>query len=87
MDHWHRVLPGFIHDIHYEDVVTDQEKQTKTLLKFCGLEWDDACLDFYKTDRPVLSASASQVRRPIYKDSVKSWKRYENWLTPLLEVL
>ena len=87
MKHWHSVLPGFIHDIHYEDVVADQEKQSRALLAYCGLEWDDACLEFYRTDRPVQTASAAQVRRPIYKDSVRLWKRYENQLTPLLDVL
>ena len=87
MNHWHSVLPDFIYDIQYEDVVADQEKQSRALLEYCGLEWDDACLEFYRTDRPVRTASAAQVRRPIYKDSVQSWKRYENWLSPLLEVL
>ncbi len=87
MKHWHSVLPDFIYDIQYEDVVADQEKQSRALLEHCGLEWDDACLEFHRTDRPVMTASASQVRRPIYKDSVQSWKRYENWLAPLLDVL
>ncbi|MCH7942586.1 MAG: sulfotransferase, partial [Proteobacteria bacterium] len=87
MNHWRTVLPGFIYDIHYEDVVADQEKQSRALLAYCGLEWDDACLEFYKTDRPVRTASSAQVRRPIYKDSVQSWKRYENQLAPLIEVL
>ncbi len=87
MDHWHSVLPGFIYDIHYEDVVANQEKQSRALLAHCGLEWDDACLEFHRTDRPVQTASAAQVRRPIYKDSVRSWKRYERQLTPLFDVL
>ena len=87
MNHWQSVLPDFIYHIQYEDVVADQEKQSRALLAYCGLEWDDACLEFYKTDRPVQTASAVQVRRPIYKDSVQSWKRYENHLGPLLEVL
>ena len=87
MNHWHSVLPGFIYDIQYEDLVTDQETQSRALLAYCGLEWNDACLEFYKTDRPVRTASAAQVRRPIYKDSIQSWRRYEQWLEPLLEVL
>jgi hypothetical protein len=57
------------------------------LLAHCDLEWDDACLSFYKTDRPVKTASAAQVRQPIYKGSVQSWKRYETQLAPLLEAL
>ena len=87
MTHWQNVLPGFIYDIKYEDVVTDQEKQSRALLAYCGLEWDDACLEFYRTDRPVSTASGAQVRRPIYKNSVQSWKRYEDQLAPLLNVL
>ena len=87
MTHWGAVLPDFIYHIHYEDMVADQEKQSRAMLAYCGLEWDDACLAFHKTDRPVQTASAAQVRRPIYKDSVQSWKRYENQLAPLLEVL
>jgi len=87
MEHWHRVLPGFIHDVQYEDMVADQIGQSRALLEYCGLEWDDACLDFHKTDRRVATASVEQVRRPIYKDSVQAWKRYETQLAPLLEVL
>ena len=87
MKHWHRVLPGFLHNVQYEDMVADQAEQTRALLKYCGLEWDDACLEFYKSDRPVNTVSAEQVRRPIYKDSVQSWKRYEKQLAPLLEIL
>ena len=80
MEHWHNVMPGFIHDVHYEEIVADRAGQTRLLLKHCGLEWDDACLEFYKTPRAVMTASAEQVRRPIYKDSVCLWKRYEKAL-------
>ncbi len=87
MAHWHSVLPGFIYDIHYEEIVANQEAQSRSLLSYCGLEWDDACLEFYNTDRIVKTASVTQVRKPIYQDSVRSWTRYENWLAPLLDVL
>ncbi len=87
MEHWHSVIPGFIHDIQYENMVTDQVGQTRALLKYCGLEWNDACLEFHKTDRPVATASAAQVRRPIYNSSVQLWKKYEKQLSPLLEIL
>jgi Sulfotransferase family len=87
MTHWHSVLPDFIYDIQYEDMVADQEAQSKALLAFCGLEWDDACLAFHRTNRPVQTASAAQVRRPIFKDSVRAWMHYENQLVPLLEIL
>ena len=82
MTHWHSVLPGFVYDIHYENVVSDQEGQTRKLLEFCGLEWNDLCLEFFKTKRQVRTASSEQVRIPIYNDSVKLWERYgENMIT------
>jgi tetratricopeptide (TPR) repeat protein len=87
MEHWQSVIPGFIHDVQYEAMVADQEGQTRDLLEYCNLDWDDACLEFHKTDRPVRTASSEQVRRPIYKDSVRSWKRYETQLAPLLKIL
>jgi len=87
MEHWHKVLPGFIHDIRYEDLVSDPEPQIRGLLEACGLPFDEACLSFYKTKRPVRTVSVVQVRQPMYKDSVKLWKHYEEHLTPLLEAL
>jgi len=87
MTHWHKVLPDFIYDIQYEDVVAEQEKQSRNLLSHCGLEWDDSCLEYFRTERPVRTTSSAQVRRPIYNESVQSWRRYENQLTPLLEVI
>ena len=87
MKHWHTVFPGYIFDLHYEDLVSGQEEQSKRLIDYCGLDWDSACLDFHKTDRPVATASSTQVRRPIYKSSVQSWKQYEKQLAPLLEAL
>jgi tetratricopeptide (TPR) repeat protein len=87
MKHWHNVLPGFIYDIHYEDVVADQERHSRALLEYCGLEWNDACLKFHETQRTVRTASSVQVRKPIYNDSIQLWKRYEEWLSPLLEEL
>lgn len=87
MKHWHRVIPGFIHDVQYEDMVADQTGQTRALLEYCGLAWDDACLAFHKTDRPVHTASAVQVRSPIYNHSVQAWKRYEKQLAPMLEAI
>ena len=87
MTHWNDVMPDFIYDIRYEDVIADQETHTRALLDYCGLDWNDACLQFHKTDRTVHTASSAQVRRPIYKNSVRSWKNYENWLLPLSEAL
>lgn len=87
MDHWYQVIPDFIYDIEYEEMISDQAGQTKALLDYCGLEWDDACLEFYKLDRPVKTVSSAQVRKPIYADSVQLWKHYEKQLAPLLDVL
>jgi len=83
MDYWREVLPGFVYDQSYEELVGSQQEQVSKLLQHCGLDWDDACLDFHKTRRKVKTASNAQVRRPIYKDSVQLWKRYEKQLEPL----
>lgn len=87
MAHWHSVLPGYIHDIQYEALVTDQEKETRRLLEFCDLPWHPACLDFHKTERAVITASLSQVRSPLYRASLQKWKIYESHLEPLIEAL
>ncbi|MDZ4203014.1 MAG: tetratricopeptide repeat protein [Gallionella sp.] len=88
MDHWRKVLPaGAFYEVQYEDMVTDQEGQARALLDYCGLEWDDACLDFHKTERNIRTASVTQVRQPIYKTSVEKWRHYENHLGPLLDAL
>ena len=88
MTHWQNVLPaGVMLDVQYEDMVTDLEGQTRRMLDTCGLEWDDACLAFHETKRPVRTASAVQVREPIYKNSVGRWRAYEEELGPLIEAL
>jgi tetratricopeptide (TPR) repeat protein len=87
MEHWHLVLPGFIHDICYEDLVADQEKQSRSLFEFCGIPWDSNSLTFHKTNRTVTTLSSSQVRRPIYKDSVKLWEKYGDRLKDLADAL
>lgn len=87
MQHWHRLFPGEIYDMNYEAMVADQEGETRKLLDFCGLPFDERCLNFHKTERRVNTASDVQVRQPIYKDSVKKWKKYEKYLSPMLETL
>ena len=87
MKHWHKVLPNYIYDVSYEKLIENQEKETRKLLKACDLEWNDQCLEFHKSNRPVQTASLAQVRNPIYKNSVKSWQRYEEELKPLLKIL
>jgi tetratricopeptide (TPR) repeat protein len=87
MDHWHQVVPHMVLDIQYEDMVADQENQTRQLIEHCGLPWEDGVLRFYETDRAVITASSEQVRQPIYSKSVNSWRRFEDHLEPLIEVL
>lgn len=87
MDHWRTVMPGTIHEISYEALVADMEGETRRLLDYCGLEWDSACLAFHENARPVQTASATQVRKPLYGSSLGRWKRYERHLGPLLTEL
>lgn len=87
MSHWNKVLPGYVYEIDYERLVAEQREQTEQLLSFCGLEWDEACAQFYKNKRQVNTVSTSQVRSPIYKDSIEHWTHYKTWLSPLLDVL
>ncbi len=87
MAHWHRVAPGAILDVHYEEVVGDLEGQARRLVEHCGLLWDDACLDFHRTQRSVRTASAAQVRQPIYRSSIGRWRPHEQALQPLLQAL
>ncbi|HTP84486.1 MAG TPA: tetratricopeptide repeat protein [Alphaproteobacteria bacterium] len=88
MAHWRRVLPErtFL-EVNYEDVVGDLEGQARRIVAHCGLEWDEACLQFYRTERLVRTASATQVRQPIYKTSVGRWRAYGELLRPLLTAL
>ena len=87
MAHWRSVLPVPILEIDYEETVADQAAQTRRLLDFVGLPWDEACLAFHRTERLVRTASVTQVRQPIYKGSVERWRHYEAALAPLLEAL
>ena len=87
MDYWRDTLPGFIYDQSYEDLVHQQEEQSRRLVEYCGLPWDDACLDFYKTRRKIGTASSAQVVRPMYQGSVNLWSRYEKHLQPLVTSL
>lgn len=87
MRHWHSIMPGHIFDINYEDMVADHEERTKEILEFCQLPWDENCLQFHQSKRPVKTASLAQVRRPIYTDSVQLWKQYEKNLSPLITAL
>ena len=87
MQHWHEVLPGQVLDFRLEELIRDQEAQTRRLLDHCGLPWDDACLDFHRTARAVRTASSEQVRQPLYDSSVDYWRRFREQLSPLLDAL
>ncbi len=88
MQHWGEVLPeGVMLEVRYQDVVEDLEQQARRLLAHCGLAWDEACLAFYKSQRPVDTASVAQVRQPIYRNSVGRWLPYRDFLAPLLQAL
>ena len=87
MSHWHKLFPGEIFTVQYEDLVLDQERVSKQLIEYIGLEWDENCLDFQHNERNVSSPSNMQVRQPMYKSSVNRWKLYEKQLQPLIEVL
>jgi len=87
MAHWRAVLPGVVHEVRYEDFVADQEGQSRALVDWLGLPWDDRVLAFHEADRPVRTASAAQVRQPMYGGSIDLWKRYGDRLKPLLERL
>jgi hypothetical protein len=83
MQHWNTVMPGVIHTVSYEDVVADVECATRRLLDYCGLPWEDACLQFHRSTRAATTASALQVRQPVYDTSVGKWRRYARQLEPL----
>jgi tetratricopeptide (TPR) repeat protein len=85
--HWAAVLPVRVFDLCYEELTADQEAVSRRMVAFCGLDWDDRCLRFHETRRPVRTASTLQVRRPMYRSAVGRWKRYEAHLGPLLEAL
>ncbi|WP_417493224.1 sulfotransferase [Maricaulis sp.] len=87
MEHWRVVLPGRILDVRYEDIIADQEGQTRRLLEHVGVDWDPACLDFHTNASPTATASAAQVRQPLYASAVGRWRRYERELAPLAEML
>jgi tetratricopeptide (TPR) repeat protein len=87
MRHWDAVLPGRILRVCYEDVVEDLEGNVQRILEFCGLEFEPACVEFYKTERSVPTASSEQVRQPIFRDGLFQWRNYEPWLGPLEDSL
>lgn len=87
MEHYDRVLPGRVHHVAYEDLVRDPLSSIRSLLDYCGLPFEERCLRFHENTRAVRTASAEQVRRPIFTDSLEHWRHYERWLGPLKDAL
>jgi len=87
MDHVDRVLPGRVHRVIYERMVDDTEAEVRALLDYCGLPFEQACLDFHKTERAVRTPSSEQVRQPIFRDGTEAWKPFSDHLDPLRAAL
>jgi len=87
MAHWSEVLPSAPLDVVYEDVVKDPETVVRAILDYCGLSWDPNCLEFHNAKRVTITASAHQVKLPIYARSVGRWRNYEGYIQPLVDEL
>ena len=87
MNHWNEVFPDQIHLVHYEHVVSDLEGQVRKLLDYCGLPFEEQCVQFHKTERAVRTASSEQVRQPLYKSGVDQWRNFEPYLTEMQQLL
>ena len=87
MGHWERVIPGVMHCVSYEALVTDSKTQIQGLLDYCGLSWEEQCVDFHRAGGHSTTASAVQVRQPLYKSSVGKWKHFEQELLPVTAIL
>lgn len=87
MSHWRTVLPQAFIEVDYEELVNNTEKEARKLIDYIGLEWSDACLEFYDTERVVRTASMGQVRKPVYHSSINRWKKYDKYLTVLRETI
>jgi tetratricopeptide (TPR) repeat protein len=87
MNHFDQVLPGRVHRVFYESMIDDTESEVRRLLDYCGLPFEAGCLRFYENERAVRTASAQQVRKPIYREGVDQWRNFEPWLEPLKTAL
>jgi hypothetical protein len=87
MRHWDEALPGRILRVHHEDVVSNLEGSVRRMLDYCGLDFEQACVDFHKTRRSVRTPSSEQVRQPIFRGSLDQWENFEPWLDPLKAAL
>jgi hypothetical protein len=83
--HWHQTLPAdSIFDVSYEMLVAEPEATVRSVVDFCGLAFEETCMDFHRHQRPIYTSSHYQVRQPIYKTSVRRSDRYREYLDPLL---
>jgi tetratricopeptide (TPR) repeat protein len=87
MAHFDRVLPGRVHRVIYEELIADPETRIRNLFEYLGLPFEDACLNYHATERSIRTPSSEQVRRPIFSDAVDHWRRFEPWLSPLIDSL
>jgi hypothetical protein len=87
MDFWHQLFPGKIYDMCYEELTINQEEETRKLLQYCELDWDENCLSFHKNKRTVNTASLIQVREKMYQGSSEAWKKHKSYLQPLIKAL
>jgi tetratricopeptide (TPR) repeat protein len=87
MQHWRNVMPGQFLDLDYEILVDQQENTTRRMLTYCDLEWENSCLEFHNNTAPAATASAAQVRQPVYRSSLQRWREYADQLEPLTEFL
>ena len=83
MEHWDAVLPGKVLHVQHEALVDDLEHNVRRILEFCGLEFEPACLEYYKTERRIHTVSSEQVRRPVSREGIGQWRHFERWLGPL----
>jgi hypothetical protein len=87
MNHWKNIFINDIYELNYENLVLNQEKISKELIRHIGLEWEPNCLDFHKNKREVKTASKLQIRESIYSSSIDRWKEYREFLKPLILLL
>lgn len=87
VEFWREVVPDWFYEVHYEDLVANPAEEARKLIEACNLDWEEACLDFHKTERRVKTLSVYQVRQPMYKTSTRAWERYGDDIRPLLDAL
>lgn len=87
MQHWQKIMPGKVLRISYENLVESQEQESRRLIDFCGLKWENACLEFHQNKEPSATASSAQVRKPMYRTAIGRWRNYQEQLQPLIEIL